>query len=93
MENLKNSLATLTLCPFLSSPACADSQAPIQLDIHGGAGAITKETITPEQEKHDNETLTEALNAGYAVLKIGRACLKGFVALAQGTQLLLTRLC
>nr|WP_271446307.1 isoaspartyl peptidase/L-asparaginase [Citrobacter sp. Awk 4] len=74
MVNLKNCLATLTLCPFLSLAVWDDSQAPIRLVIHGSAG-----TITPEQEKHYNETLTETLNAGYAVLKSGRPRLKGVV--------------
>ncbi|ETJ37008.1 Asparaginase, partial [human gut metagenome] len=31
--------------------AHAESQTPIRLVIHGGAGTITKDTITPEQEK------------------------------------------
>lgn len=48
-----------------------NTQSPIRLVIHGGAGTITKDTITPEQEKEYKEKLTEALNAGYAVLNSG----------------------
>ncbi|HGU1763142.1 TPA: isoaspartyl peptidase/L-asparaginase, partial [Escherichia coli] len=45
------------------------------LVIHGGAGTITKDTITPEQEKQYREKLTDALNAGYAVLNSGGSSL------------------
>lgn len=39
--------------------------------IHGGAGTITKEDMTPELEKAYQEALTEGIEAGYAVLKEG----------------------
>lgn len=39
--------------------------------IHGGAGTITKEDMTPELEKAYQEGLNLALKAGYAVLKEG----------------------
>jgi beta-aspartyl-peptidase (threonine type) len=39
--------------------------------IHGGAGTITKEDMTPELEKAYQEGLNVALKAGYAVLKEG----------------------
>ncbi len=55
--------------------AHAESQTPIRLVIHGGAGTITKDTITPEQEKQYREKLTDALNAGYAVLNSGGSSL------------------
>lgn len=38
------------------------------LVIHGGAGTILKENMTPEQEKAYRDKLTEALTAGYEVL-------------------------
>ena len=41
--------------------------------IHGGAGTITKENITPKQEKEYTEKLTEALKAGYAELLKGKS--------------------
>ena len=37
--------------------------------IHGGAGTIRKEEMTPELEKAYQQGLKEALNAGYAVLE------------------------
>jgi beta-aspartyl-peptidase (threonine type) len=43
----------------------------IMIVIHGGAGTILKSNMSPEMEKQYTEALTEALNAGYAVLKNG----------------------
>jgi L-asparaginase / beta-aspartyl-peptidase len=39
--------------------------------IHGGAGTILKEDMTPELEKAYTDGLSDALNAGYAVLEEG----------------------
>lgn len=41
------------------------------LVIHGGAGTIAKELMTPEKEKAYHDTLEEALRVGYAILKKG----------------------
>ena len=43
----------------------------ISLAIHGGAGTILRETMTPEMEKEYRAGLQEALNAGYLVLENG----------------------
>ncbi|NBN72630.1 beta-aspartyl-peptidase [Proteus sp. G2618] len=71
MNNIKYKLATMTLCTLFATSVFANIDTPIRLVIHGGAGTITKDTITPEQEKEYKEKLTEALNAGYAVLNSG----------------------
>ena len=71
MNNIKYKLATMTLCTLFATSVFANTDTPIRLVIHGGAGTITKDTITPEQEKEYKEKLTEALNAGYAVLNSG----------------------
>lgn len=71
MNNIKYKLATMTLCTLFATTVFANNDSPIRLVIHGGAGTITKDTITPEQEKEYKEKLTEALNAGYAVLNSG----------------------
>ncbi|MFB0770615.1 isoaspartyl peptidase/L-asparaginase family protein [Proteus cibi] len=71
MNNIKYKLATMTLCTLFATSVFANTDSPIRLVIHGGAGTITKDTITPEQEKEYKEKLTEALNAGYAVLNSG----------------------
>lgn len=44
---------------------------PFSLVIHGGAGTILKEDMTPELEKAYMEGLDEALRAGFAVLEEG----------------------
>jgi len=44
---------------------------PYSLVIHGGAGTIIKEDMTPELEKAYINGLQDALNAGYAVLEEG----------------------
>ncbi len=44
--------------------------------IHGGAGTIQKENLTPEQETAYRKKLQEALNVGYAILENGGTSLK-----------------
>lgn len=39
--------------------------------IHGGAGTIMKENMTPELEKQYNDKLTEAIKTGHDILKNG----------------------
>ena len=48
---------------------------PIALVIHGGAGVISKDTMTPEKEKLYREKLEEALTAGHTILKKGGSSL------------------
>lgn len=43
----------------------------IVLVIHGGAGTILKKNMTPEKEKAYKDKMTEALMAGYSILKKG----------------------
>ena len=44
---------------------------PFSIVIHGGAGTILKEDMTPELEMAYSKGLEEALSAGYAVLEEG----------------------
>ncbi|MBT1703109.1 isoaspartyl peptidase/L-asparaginase family protein [Chryseosolibacter indicus] len=44
---------------------------PITLVIHGGAGTIKRENMTPEKEKAYHEALKNALEAGFDVLEKG----------------------
>lgn len=44
---------------------------PITLVIHGGAGTIKRENMTPEKERAYQAALGVALDSGYAVLKRG----------------------
>lgn len=62
-----------------SSPA-GDSQRievvpDIVLAIHGGAGTIRRSSMTPELDAEYRAQLTEALEAGYAVLQAGGSSL------------------
>lgn len=41
---------------------------PFTITIHGGAGTILKEDMTPELEQAYSTALQDALDAGYAVL-------------------------
>src|ERR671939_492556 len=57
----------------------AHSRAPakiaeprIRFVIHGGAGTILRNQMTPEREKAYRTALTEALMTGYDILKKGR---------------------
>ena len=51
------------------SMAVMAEKAPIAIAIHGGAGTITPEKMTPEREKAIRAKLKESLQAGYAVLQ------------------------
>lgn len=52
-----------------------EAPAPVTIVIHGGAGALAPGRYTPEEEKAYKAKLTQALNAGYAVLEDGGAAL------------------
>ncbi len=56
---------------FLPVVEAASDSSPIAIVIHGGAGTISREHLTPELEAEYREALREAIEAGYAVLKSG----------------------
>jgi L-asparaginase / beta-aspartyl-peptidase len=53
---------------------------PITLVIHGGAGTIKRENMTPEREKAYRETLNQALEAGYDILDNGGRSVDAVIA-------------
>jgi beta-aspartyl-peptidase (threonine type) len=59
---------------FSMSNSIAQSQK-FALAVHGGAGTILKESMTPELENAYKQKLKEALEAGYNVLKAGGSSL------------------
>lgn len=61
----------LTSFLLLLSLLCS-AQKKYVLVIHGGAGTITKENMTPEKEKAYKDKLTEALKSGYAEIQKGK---------------------
>ncbi|MEO0981382.1 MAG: isoaspartyl peptidase/L-asparaginase [Pseudomonadota bacterium] len=66
-------LLTAACSDAQEAPGAGDNAATTEwrLAIHGGAGVITKETITPEQEAAYHAALEQALEAGAAVLREG----------------------
>jgi L-asparaginase / beta-aspartyl-peptidase len=52
----------------------------ITLVIHGGAGTIRRENMTPEKEKAYHEALGIALDSGYAVLEKGGTSINAVIA-------------
>jgi beta-aspartyl-peptidase (threonine type) len=51
--------------------SCKQPEQKFGLVIHGGAGVIKKENMTPEMEKEYETKLTEALAKGYSILENG----------------------
>jgi beta-aspartyl-peptidase (threonine type) len=56
------------------------NSAPVTLVIHGGAGTIRRENMSPEREKAYREALKQALDAGFDVLRSGGTSLEAVVA-------------
>ncbi len=68
---MKRAAALLAFIPII-----ALAQAPkIMFVMHGGAGTITRQNMTPDMEKQYREKLEEALRAGHAVLAKGGSSL------------------
>ena len=68
-------LFTLCLALICSQHRTLAQTAPITLVIHGGAGNITRDRITPDKQQAYEEALREALRTGYAVLEKGGSAL------------------
>jgi len=77
--------------PTLSPPAvpaavaASAARAPVTdarigLAIHGGAGTIRREQMTPEREREFRAALTEALRAGHGVLQTGGSSMDAVIA-------------
>src|SRR5688500_6305252 len=58
----------------------AGALQPFGFVIHGGAGTIERSRMTPEREKAYRDKLSEALLAGFSVLRKGGGCLDAVVA-------------
>ena len=46
---------------------------PIAIAIHGGAGTILKNSMTPEKEQTYKSALQLSLDAGYKALEVGKS--------------------
>ncbi|QNE32789.1 isoaspartyl peptidase/L-asparaginase [Sphingomonas sp. NBWT7] len=68
-------LLTAPLVPACISSAAAQTAPRWSLAIHGGAGVIERDKLTPEQDKAIRAALARALEAGSAILAKGGAAL------------------
>jgi len=69
-------LIAIALLTFSLSAVCQTEKesanspiSPIAIAIHGGAGTISRESLSPERERDIRAALEEAIRAGYAVLE------------------------
>ncbi|MCI0450950.1 MAG: isoaspartyl peptidase/L-asparaginase [Candidatus Latescibacteria bacterium] len=67
-------LALISLV-ILADSSRGDDAAAVALVIHGGAGTILRDQMTPEREAALRAALTEALDIGYRILKAGGSSL------------------
>lgn len=74
-------LATTLTYPTYGAPVAADEPVrnPIVIVVHGGAGTILRENMTPELEQSYRDKIREGLDAGYAVLAEGGDALDAVV--------------
>ena len=75
---MKNAFAVLFA--LLAALSAAAAERPFGLVIHGGAGVIERASLSPEREAEYRAKLTEARDAGYAVLERGGPALDAVVA-------------
>lgn len=87
MKSFTFSLTLLVSCVLASAtraqspvPSSTMQSKPYGLVIHGGAGVIARETMTPQVEHAYRTTLAEALAAGYSVLEHGGAAVDATIA-------------
>ncbi len=78
-----NSTETETSENTIEKDSTEIEQGPISLVIHGGAGTIRRENMSAEQDSAYRAKLTEALEAGYAVLDKGEPAMNAVIAAIQ----------
>ncbi len=71
---------TLLLAALLFFTPHAMTESPIAIAIHGGAGTITPDQMTPEREQAIRAALKQAVEAGHAVLSDGGTSLDAVTA-------------
>lgn len=87
MKSLPLMLKSLVLTAGITASMCASAYAaeetPFSIAIHGGAGTITRADLSAEQEAAYQAKLTEALNAGHAILADGGTSMDAVIAAVQ----------
>lgn len=68
------------LALFLFASTCSLAQKKYVMVIHGGAGTITRESMTTQKESAYREKLTEALQTGYAEIQKGKSAVDAVAA-------------
>nr|WP_298894936.1 isoaspartyl peptidase/L-asparaginase [uncultured Altererythrobacter sp.] len=68
------------LAAVLSSPALAQDDPKWSIAIHGGAGTIKPDSVSPEKEAEYEAALQEALDAGAAILAEGGSAMEAIQA-------------
>lgn len=58
----------------------ADREGPVAIAIHGGAGTISRESMTPEREHRIRSALEQAARAGHEVLTDGGEAAEAVIA-------------
>ena len=76
---LKKLSALFIAAAMLPFSAIAEDH-PIRLVIHGGAGTILKQNMTPEKEAEYKAKLEQSLKAGYEVLNKGGTSIDAVIA-------------
>jgi L-asparaginase / beta-aspartyl-peptidase len=71
---------TLALASLAGAVACAEDARPLVIVVHGGAGVINRDEMTPEREARYRAGLEAARDAGYAVLERGGTSLDAVTA-------------
>lgn len=70
------------LLSMLAAPLAA-AEAPVAIAIHGGAGTMSRDALSSEQEAVIRVDLDRALDAGYTLLREGRPAVEAVTAAVQ----------
>jgi len=73
--NRLSQVASFASVVFAASCSVMAAQPPLAIVIHGGAGTISRASLTPVQEQAYHATLKHAVEQGYAVLEKGGSSL------------------
>jgi beta-aspartyl-peptidase (threonine type) len=73
MKKIFKTIGLILCCSGILLSCSQGNTHKYVLVIHGGAGTIEKQFMTPEKEKAYTEALTEALQNGYNLLKEGKS--------------------
>lgn len=85
-RSLTSTLCVAAALGLMTATTVAQPSVPMKpygLVIHGGAGVIQREQMSPELEAEYRAKLAEALQAGYAILERGGAALDAVIAAVQ----------